>query len=91
MDKPLGQKWIEDPEATDSAGRKGRPRYGIVEFDDATNQRVLLQATWDALQVMKAPKVTINMTAFDLSTIGYAEQGIALGDDVVVVMDEIGV
>lgn len=40
---------------------------------------------------MKAPKVTINMTAFDLSTIGYAEQGIALGDDVVVVMDEIGV
>lgn len=91
VDKPMGQKWIEDPEATASVGRKGKPRFGVVEFDDTTNQRVLLQATWDALQVMKAPKVTINMTAFDLSTIGYAEQGIALGDDVVVVMDEIGV
>ena len=30
------------------------------------------------------------MTAFDLATLGYAQQGIALGDDVIVIIDQLG-
>lgn len=90
-DKPLGQKYVEDVSATAQYGRKGKPRIGMIEFSEITNQHILLQATWDALQAMKTPKVTISMTAFDLGTIGYASQGIALGDDVVVILDPIGV
>lgn len=91
VDKPIGQKYIEDPVATAIYGRKGKARYGVVEFEDIVNPRTLLQNTWDALQAYSKPKVTINLTAFDLSRIGYASQGIALGDDVVVILDPIGV
>ena len=86
VDKPLGQKYIEDPAATAVYGRHGKPRFGVLDLSEVSNPYILLQATWDALQRYKTPKFTIDLTAFDLSTIGYAEQGIALGDDVVVIL-----
>lgn len=88
--KPIGQKWVEDEDATKFFGRKGRKRTGFVKFETLDPKELLIK-TWDALQNAKTPRVTVNMTAFNLAAIGYSWQGLEWGDDVVVVMDEIGV
>ena len=87
--KPEGQEWIEDTAATAVWGRKGRKRTGFVKFE-TLDPFELTRLTWDALQVCKTPKITIDMTAFDLSALGYSYQGISLGDDVVAILDPIG-
>lgn len=87
--KPYGQQWIEDEQATAAWGRKGRRREGVVRFD-VTDPYELVRLTWEALQECKKPKVTINMTALELSALGYSKQGIFWGDDVICVLDPIG-
>lgn len=79
-DKPAGQLYIEDTAATAIYGRKGRPRYGVVEFDDCEDPAQLLELTWAELQKRVVPSVNISMTVLNLRDIGYAEQGLALGD-----------
>lgn len=92
MNKPLGQRFVADDTAAALWHRKANARrYGTVVFDQISNPHALLQATWESLQATNRPRVTIKMTAIDLSTIGYAAQGIALGDDVVVILDDVGI
>lgn len=79
-DKPAGQLYVEDVNATAMYGRKGRPRFGIVEFDDCEDANELLDLTWKELQKRIVPGVTISMTILNLRDIGYAEQGLGLGD-----------
>lgn len=88
--KPVGQQWVEDTAATALYGRNGVKRVGLFTYDTIDADE-LLQKTWQALQEYKTPQITIEMTAFDLSTIGYAAQGLAWGDDVTVVLTNVGI
>lgn len=90
-DKPAGQLYVEDTQATALYGRNGRPRFGIVEFDDCEDKNELLSLTWDELQRRKVPAVTIDMTLLNLREIGYTDQGLALGDLANVIIDPLGV
>lgn len=85
-DKPQGQTYVEDTAATAAFGRRGRPRFGVAEFPDCEDPAELLSLTWQALQTRIAPRVTIDMTCTDLQAIGYAREGIALGDTVNVII-----
>lgn len=89
-DKPEGQKWVEDVDATTLYGRNGRRRAGVIEFPDIDNADNLLQATWDALQIMKYPKITIECAINVLSSYGYSGQLMLLGDEVAVIDDNLG-
>lgn len=86
-DKPAGQKYVEDPAATAAFGRKGRARFGVVEFGSCEDPAELLRLTWAALQERNHPKITIDMSVTDLARIGYAREGMSLGDDVDVIID----
>lgn len=88
--KPEGQTYVEDIAATEAWGRNGVPRYRIVEFD-TDDPAELLTLTWEALEATNAPKVTIDMTVADLQRIGYAEEGMALGDLVNVILQPMGI
>ncbi len=85
-DKPPGQTYVEDAAATARFGRRGRPRFGVAEFPDCENPAQLLSLTWQALQTRTAPRVTISMTCANLRAVGYAREGIALGDTVNVII-----
>lgn len=91
VDKPLGQKWVEDPAATAVYGRSGRRRYGMVDFPDIEDPGELLRATWDALQHLKVPRMTVEAQVINLRSLGYEGQPLRLGDDVAVIIDPLGV
>lgn len=90
-DKPAGQLYVEDVQATALYGRSGRPRFGVVNFDDCEDKNELLSLTWDELQRRKVPSVTIDMTLLNLRDIGYTDQGLALGDLANVIIDPFGI
>ena len=89
-DKPEGQTYVEDVAATAAWGRNGVPRYRIVEFD-TDDPAELLTLTWEALEATNAPKITIDMTVADLRRIGYAQEGMGLGDLVNVILQPLGI
>lgn len=87
--KPAGQLYVEDVQATAIWGRKGQPRFGVVEFDtDDPNE--LLTLTWQELQTRINPKITIDMDIVDLERYGYAKEGMALNDLVNVIIEPLG-
>ncbi|HPF54576.1 MAG TPA: phage tail spike protein [Clostridia bacterium] len=90
-DKPSGQQWVEDTAATAIYGRGGRKRTGVVEFSDIEDADELLQATWDYLQTVKYPQITINSTILDLYSLGYDDELMLLGDSVAVIDDDLGI
>lgn len=89
--KPKGQKYLEDPEATRLYGRNGRPRYGYYQNAEIDNPTLLLEKTWEALQTVNHPKVTIEGTVTDLYRLGYADQPLRLHDTAMVDIEPIGV
>jgi hypothetical protein len=68
-DKPQGQKFVEDVEATALYGRNGRKRTGVIEFDDCEDAEALLGLTWDALQSINSPTVTIKATVSEMENV----------------------
>ena len=78
--KPLGQKYIEDPNATLLYGRNGRPRFAYYSNSSIDNAETLLEYTWESLQQCNKPKVTIDCNVRDLYRLGYADQPIHLHD-----------
>lgn len=85
VDKPAGQEYVEDPDATALYGfDDGSPRIGIEIFEDITDPAELLQATWDALQTLKRPKVSFKASATDVGDLG-------LGDTVAIIRHDIGI
>ena len=58
LDKPKGQEYLEDPDATKLYGfSDGKPRIGIVTFEEDEDKEVLLNHTYQKLQELKRPKV----------------------------------
>lgn len=84
-DKPAGQEYVEDKEATKLYGfDDGKPRIGIAVFEDIEDVNQLINATWSALQVAKRPKVSFKASALDVGDLG-------LGDTVVIIRHELGI
>lgn len=83
VDKPAGQEYVEDPNATAVYGfDDGKPRIGLEVFEDITDPNELLQATWKALQVLKRPKVSFKASVIDVGNLG-------LGDTVAIIRHDI--
>lgn len=84
-DKPAGQDYVEDKEATKLYGfDDGKPRIGIAVFEDIEDVTQLINATWAALQVAKRPKVSFKASALDVGDLG-------LGDTVAIIRHELGI
>ncbi|MGV0000995.1 phage tail spike protein [Limosilactobacillus fermentum] len=83
VDKPQGQEYVEDPDATAAYGfDDGKPRIGIEVFEDITDPYELINATWKALQVLKRPKVSFKANVMDVGDLG-------LGDTVAIIRHDI--
>ena len=82
-DKPAGQEFIEDPEATKVFGYDdGKPRTGIVVFEDIEDPTELLQATWTALKSSERPKASFKANVTDIGNLG-------LGDTIAIIRHEL--
>lgn len=93
MDKPLGQKYLEDTSATQAYGRGSDgtkiAREGIVTYEDCEDAAELLQQTYEKLLTVRYPKLTITGKVIDLERVwGYQHEAVRLGDDVYVIADE---
>jgi phage minor structural protein len=87
VDKPLGQKWVGDPDALAIHGTFNPSTgdrihvYGIHEDNDVDDPAVLLQKTWDALQAERDPKVRYKMSVMTFYGIAdYEHEQAFLGD-----------
>lgn len=76
VDKPLGQKWVGDPEALAEYGyEKGtKHRYGTFSNQDYEDPEELLMATWQSLQTAKKPEVNYRLS------VDLFEEKVSLGD-----------
>lgn len=82
-DKPAGQEYVEDVDATAKYGfDDGKPRIGIEIFEDITDPAELLQATWSALQTLKRPQASFRASVMEVGDLG-------LGDTVAIVRHDI--
>lgn len=85
-DKPLGQEWLEDTEATAKWGRGNNPlakikRMGIFTNDEILDPTILIQLTWDFIQAHKEPRISYEMAAGDLERLtGREHEKVRLGD-----------
>lgn len=84
-DKPAGQEYVEDKEATQLYGfDDGKPRIGIAVFEDIEDVNQLINVTWAALQEAKRPKVSFKASALDVGDLG-------LGDTVAIIRHELNI
>lgn len=83
VDKPVGQEYLIDPEATALYGfSDGNPRIGLTVFEDIEDQVELINATWRALQSLKRPKVSFKADVTDVGQLG-------LGDTVAIIRHDL--
>lgn len=84
-DKPAGQEYVENPEATKIFGYDdGTPRIGIVIFEDIEDPAELLQATWASLVSSCRPKVSFKASVTDTGDL-------RLGDTIAIIRHELGI
>ncbi|MEY8737200.1 phage tail spike protein [Lactobacillus sp. AN1001] len=84
-DKPAGQEYVEDKDATRLYGfDDGKPRIGIMTFEDIDDVNKLINATWAALQEAKRPKVSFKASALDVGDLG-------LGDTIAIIRHELNI
>ena len=88
--KPDGQTYLEWPEKTALYGRNGRPRFGYFQNGNIKDASVLLQKTWESLQLACEPKISIAGSCVDLYRLGYKDQPLRLHDQVIVEIEETG-
>lgn len=91
VDKPLGQKWIGDPEALEQWGRIGsdgkkRHKMRDVVFEDIEDPEVLIEEGWKLLQELKKPRVSFDVHMIDLEK-QYGHEAVRLGDTVRVIVN----
>ena len=85
LDKPKGQEWLEDPDATKQLGfSDGHMRIGLEVFEDVDDSKALLQKTYEALKTVERPQVQ-----FSASVINTGE--LHLGDRVGITRNDIGI
>lgn len=83
IDKPVGQEYVVDPEATELYGfSDGSPRIGLTVFEDIEDPTELINATWKALQTLKRPKVSFKANVTDVGDLG-------LGDTVAIIRHDL--
>lgn len=83
VDKPAGQEYLVDPEATELYGfSDGNPRIGLTVFEDIEDPIELINATWQALQSLKRPKVSFKADVTDVGSLG-------LGDTVAIIRHDL--
>ncbi len=83
VDKPVGQEYLVDPEATELYGfSDGNPRIGLTVFEDIEDPVELINATWRALQSLKRPKVSFKADVTDVGQLG-------LGDTVAIIRHDL--
>lgn len=88
-DKPLGQEWIEDVEATALYGRNGRKRIDVVTFEECEDINELGRLTWEKLQSIKEPRMTVKAAVRYLEgTYGYDGEVARYGDYVTVIISD---
>ena len=78
------QGYIVDTAATNNYGRNGQPRFGFYQNSDITDQTTLAQKTWEALQSVNKPRVTVDCMVRDLYRMGYHDEKIRLHDTALV-------
>lgn len=85
VNKPKGQEYVEDPKATALYGfSDGRPRIGLVVFEDIEDPNQLLNATWSALLEAKRPKVSFKAEVTDVGDL-------QLGDTIAIIRHDLGI
>lgn len=90
VNKPAGQNYVELPASEIAAiTRNGRPRTGAYFVDDVSDASVLLQKTWERLQKLKEPQITLDARIADLYKMGYGGQSMRLYDSVQVILEAI--
>ena len=88
-DKPAGQEWIEDSEATELYGRSGRMRLRTITIDGCVDPEELLLLTWKILQRMNRPSISVRMTVADMEQLyGYSHEKVRMNDTVAAIADE---
>ena len=84
-DKPAGQEYVENPEATKIFGYDdGTPRTGIVVFEDIEDPAELLKATWASLLSSCRPKVCFKASVTDVGDL-------RLGDTIAIIRHDLGI
>lgn len=85
IDKPLGQGYIELPQATREIGfPDGKPRIGLVDFPDIEDKEELLKATYDVLLSSCRPKVEMKASVYD-------DESRHLGEKVWIIRNDLGI
>lgn len=81
VDKPMGQEWMEDPEAVSKYGRRER----VFAAADIKDDKSLAQATWDELQRVKEPEVNVAAKISDMEMQeGMSYKMVRMDDEVIV-------
>lgn len=83
LDKPLGQRYLEDPEMTRRYGIKNadgsmRAKIGFVDFNEEENPDELIKLTYQALVNASRPQLTLKTSSVYL-------KGVKIGDTIRVV------
>ena len=90
-DKPANQTYVEDATATAAYGRNGRPRFGYYQNASITDATTLLEKTWEVLQTVNVPDVTVNASITDLHRLGYVDVPLRLHDTALIEVRPTGV
>ena len=83
LDKPLGQRYLENPEMTRRYGIKNadgtmRAKIGFVDFNEEENPNELIKLTYQALVNASRPQLTLKTSSVYL-------KGVKIGDTIRVV------
>jgi len=82
--KPLNQEWVSDTAALALYGLAAgtRHRFGIFDDSQEADPLILLQKTWDALQIAKVPVVNYQFDALLLEQLSpdYSHEAVRIGD-----------
>ena len=78
LDKPIGQYYLELPQATQVYGIKNidgtmKARVGIVDFDDEEDKNRLINLTYQQLLVSSRPKVLFKTTVANIGATGIGD------------------
>lgn len=79
-----GKTYVENKEATLKYGFNKNPRFGIIDFDDVTVKKELLEKTKAHLQEVSKPSIRYEVDVIDLKSYGVDFEGLNIGDVVTI-------